>query len=159
MSERKIFLTDEKTTVFTCPKCEYSTTRDVSKYKELEKAVKVKCKCRCGHVYSVLLERREYFRKKVDLPGVCIFGPDKRKTPMTVKDMSRIGLKLEVEDPSGLKAGDKVLAEFNLDDKKKSLIRKMLVIRTISGNSLGAKFCSIEPGSTYDTAIRFYMFS
>lgn len=159
MSERKIFLTDENTTVFTCPKCEYSTTKDVSKYKELDKAVKVKCTCRCGHVYSVLLERREYFRKKVDLPGICIFGADKRKRPMTVRDMSRTGLKLEVEDTSGMKVGDKILAEFNLDDKKKSLIRKMLVIRTISGQFLGTKFCSIEPGSPFDSAIRFYMFS
>jgi c-di-GMP-binding flagellar brake protein YcgR len=124
----------------------------------MDRAVRVKISCPCGHVYSVLLERRKYFRKQTNLAGDCYFGTKKNRTPITVKDISRVGLKFELERNEKLNIGDVVSVEFRLDDRHSSKIKKDVRVRKISGQIIGGEFVNLDPTSSADKALGFYLF-
>lgn len=157
---QKAFITRDNKVTFSCPQCKGMRTVDVTKYKALEKAVKIKVRCPCGHDYPVMIERRKQFRKAVSLPGTFtrIFN-DRRagNGTMVVKDVSRNGLQIRVNDSSYMKAGDILEVEFKLDDNKRSPIRKEVVIRKIVGYDLGTEFTSVDAGNASDKAIGFYL--
>lgn len=148
---------------FVCPECKKAVTKDLSSHKDIDKVVKVNCKCPCGHQYLVLLEKRGFYRKVADLPGIFIYGPEQLSAAMTVKDLSRTGIKFDIEAAPPLKKGDTIFVEFQLDNPQKTLFQKEVVVRTITGGSqIGAKFCSVDIDHTSDPATRalnFYLFN
>lgn len=157
---QKAFISASNQTTFTCPQCKATRTVDVTKHKTLEKAVKIKIHCPCGHDYPVLLERRKQFRKAVSLPGTYTRIYNQRragKGTMVVKDVSRNGLSMRVSDATYMKTGDVLEVNFKLDDTKASPIEKEVVIRKIAGYDLGTEFISIDPGNASDKAIGFYL--
>ena len=157
---QKAFISSSNQTTFTCPQCKATRTVDVTKHKALEKAVKIKIHCPCGHDYPVLLERRKQFRKTVSLPGTYTRIYNQRragKGTMVVKDVSRNGLSIRVNDVTYMKIGDVLEVKFKLDDTKASPIEKDVVIRKIVGYDLGTEFTSIDPGNASDKAIGFYL--
>jgi len=156
--EKKVFINDEGIAVVTCPKCNTSKNMDARKYRKLDKAVRAKCKCKCGNAFHVLLERRKYFRKAVNLPGKY-FVKDKKSTgTMKVEDLSRTGLNFKVTMPPQFSVDDKVIVEFNLNDKKGTVISKEATIRLISGMKIGAEFNTVSSSDIEsDKAIGFYM--
>lgn len=157
---QKAFITRDNKVTFSCPQCKGIRTVDVTKYKALEKAVKIKVHCPCGQDYPVMLERRKQFRKAVSLPGTFtrIFN-DRRagSGTMVVKDVSRNGLQIRVNDSSYMNVGDILEVEFKLDDNKRSPIRKEVVIRKVVGYDLGTEFTSVDAGNASDKAIGFYL--
>ena len=161
--EEKLFVTEDNKATFICPRCEKKRTIDVSEYKDSKKAVRIKRQCSCGHEQVVLLERRYYYRKEVSLPGVYSIENEDVKKAMTVKDLSRSGMKIEVDDTSVFKQGDRLVVEFCLDDSHETLIRKTVVIKKITPNTIGAQFAKGSTGSSiekiYDTVIGFYTFT
>jgi hypothetical protein len=138
MIEKKIYINEDNMATFICPKCEYLKIMDISKFKELNTAVRIKCKCKCGHAYSVLLERRRYFRKKTNLPGVFVLN--EAEYPITIKDISRTGMKIMSSIKNGFSIGDRISVEFNLDDRDRSFIKRDVIIKKIDGSYIGAEF-------------------
>ena len=159
---QKVYVTPNYTAVFECPQCKNSRSVDVSKFKKIEKEVKIKVNCPCGHSYPVILERRRHYRKPVNLAGTYLFlvpgGPAKKKM-LTVKDLSRSGLKIKVSEKPDFDVGDKVLVEFHLDDNRRSLIKKEAIVRTISDLHIGLEFSSMNSSDPGDKALGFYLFS
>ena len=159
MTER-VFITDNNMATFTCRQCEKTKSIDVSQYKHLNKAIRVKLKCPCGYSYTVILERRGSYRKKADITGLyfkIVSGKEESRGNMTVKNISRYGLKLNFREKPNLEIGDKLLVEFKLDNNLKSLIRKEVIIRNINDKCIGAEFCSVNESNEYDKAIGFYL--
>lgn len=157
---QKAYITRDNRVTFSCPQCKGTRTVDVTKYKTLEKAVKIKVHCPCGHDYPVMLERRRQFRKSVSLPGTYTRIYNHRRAgsgSMVVKDVSRNGLQIRVNDASYMNVGDILEVDFKLDDKKRSPIRKEVVVRKIVGYDLGTEFISIDAGNASDKAIGFYL--
>ncbi|MFZ7128265.1 MAG: PilZ domain-containing protein [Desulfobacterales bacterium] len=158
---QKVFITSDNTATFTCPGCKAIRTVDVTQYKELTRAVKVKVKCPCGVDYPVALERRRQFRKPVAFPGTwCLLDNGRRtiKGQMVVSDLSRTGLKIRLEEIYDLNVGDTLLVEFHLDDPKRSLIRKEVAVRKVDGHVVGTEFMSMDPSDANVKAIGFYLF-
>jgi transcription elongation factor Elf1 len=143
----RIFMTQKDTAAFTCPKCGKVRIMDVSQFKHVNKSViKVKCKCPCGHKYSVLLERRKEIRKEVAFIGSFSSlerGRDGRGR-VTVKDLSRSGLRFKMHLPYQFKIGENIMLEFTLNDRDQSLITRKVIIRSQHGDSVGASFASTE---------------
>ncbi len=108
-------------------------------------------------------------------------GKEGQKGQMTVLDVSRSGLRLEIShvqlkmkehDVSGItdeqatlehkiqkpvdeiNVGDKLLVEFRLDDTKKTLIKKEVIIRWMKTPYIGVEFSS---QSLNDGSLGFYM--
>ena len=157
-----VFVTESNMAVFECPQCNKGKSVDVSRYKDIRQAVRIKVKCPCGHTYRVVLERRKHFRKDVNFPGSYTHVlPDYRedKGGITVKDLSRSGIKIKLNVEKEFKIGDILSVEFQLDDKQRSHIKKDAVIKKISGPYVGLEFNSIDSSNPSDKAIGFYMFS
>jgi hypothetical protein len=107
-----------------------------------------------------MLERRKQFRKEVSLPGTFTRIYHQRRAgsgTMVVKDVSRNGLSLRVNDASYIKVGDIIEVDFKLDDTKRSPILKEVIVRKIVGHDLGTEFISIDAGNASDKAIGFYL--
>ncbi len=161
MTVRKAFIKNDKAT-FVCPNCGEAKAADVSKFKDLKRAIRVKRRCACGYTSSFLLERRQFFRKDVNIPGTFRLGKGTVQHKMAVQDLSRSGVKMEVENGELLRVGDHLFLEFHLDNKQKTLIQKEVIVKSISGKELGTEFTSRDPNNpidkAYDLAIGFYTF-
>ena len=157
---QKAFVASNNKVTFSCPQCKKVRTVDITKYKALEKAVKIKVNCPCGHRYPVMIERRRQFRKAVSLPGTFTRIYNHRRAgngTMVVQDVSRNGLSLRVNDSAHMNVGDILEVQFKLDDAKRSPILKEVIIRKIVGYDLGTEFLSIDAGNASDKAIGFYL--
>ncbi|MDY6790710.1 MAG: PilZ domain-containing protein [Thermodesulfobacteriota bacterium] len=158
----KVFVAENHMAVFECPQCKIAKRVDVSKYKDIHQVVRIKVKCPCGHSYKVVLERRKYFRKDVNFPGTYTHVlPDYRedKGAMTVKNLSRAGVKIKLNAEKDFKIGDILTVEFRLNDQQRSFIKKKVVIKKISDLYLGVEFGSVDSSDPSDKAIGFYMFN
>ena len=156
----KVFIYKDHKAIIICPKCEKYRTVDVSEHVHIHTAVKLKHPCECGYVYNVLLERRNRYRKIVDVPGTYTqftSGRQLSKGTMTVKEITRAGLGFKIDENGigKINIDDTLFVEFHLDDESKSLIRKEANIRYIRGPYMGAEFSSID---LYDRALGLYMF-
>lgn len=153
MRGKKVFVKDNNQFSLVCPKCMKIESVDTSMYKESDDSVRMDYRCPCGYVYHLLLEKRKYYRKETHLPGTYFLGEASEK-PMIVKDMSLTGLKFKVDHQPDVVVGDRLFVKFFLDDAQKTLIRKEVIIKIISGRSVGAEFC---PENASDKAIEFYL--
>lgn len=140
----KVFIGDNNRATFRCPRCDKSKTTDVSRYKDIQKAVRVKCSCPCGHSYTVLLERRKHIRKNLNLVGTYVYENGQEQGRMTVLDLSRSGMKIKLNFKPNMQIGDKLLLTFNLDDAQHSQVQKEVVVRSIHDTVLGVEFTSQE---------------
>lgn len=156
MEEIRIFVSDNYAT-FVCPECDVARTADVSKVIKSKAHIKINCKCKCGHEFKAILERRKFFRKDIELPGSFYSVDNSSKTFTTVIDVSRSGCKLKINpDINTFDIGDNIFIEFKLDDLSNSLIRKQAIIRSNAGSHLGVEFSSIEE---YDKLGHYLMFT
>lgn len=158
---QKVFVTGDSMAVFECPECKKSKAVDVSRYKGIKQVIRIKVKCPCGYSFSVVLERRKSYRKKVNFPGSYTYflSDNKRERGMmTVKDLSLSGIKIKLNVKKDFKIGNNLSVEFRLDDQNRSFVKKDAVIRTIYDQNLGVEFTSIDSSNPSDAAIGFYMF-
>ncbi len=139
----KVYLNKDDTATFNCPECDRSRIADVSGYIGAAVAIKVNCKCKCGHEYTVSLERRRNFRRETNLPGRYITENNDREV-MTVTDVSYVGIGFKMNTPPKFSTGDKIMVEFKLDDPQRSLIKREINIISIRGLEIGAKFCAVD---------------
>ncbi|MBU4317531.1 MAG: PilZ domain-containing protein [Proteobacteria bacterium] len=141
----KIFTTTEKTAWITCPACGKQWEMDVSKYYgiSLEKEIRLKAKCQCGHQWGLVLEKRRYPRKKVTLMGSYVFKPRGRalyKGQLEIIDLSLKGLKMILDRDWGINPGDWLDVEFRLDNETRSLINRRVIVKSLSGKKISGAF-------------------
>jgi|SRR6056297_2602659 len=143
----RTYMTKDGKAAFTCPKCHKSKLMDVSQFKDVNKAsIKVKCKCPCGHQYTVLLERRKEIRKGVSFVGTYTAFEKGMETKgrITVVNLSRSGLRFKTHLPSQFEVGEELFLEFELDDRDQSLVKRKVIVRSQHGNSVGVSFATTE---------------
>lgn len=162
MAETKVFINNDNLTILVCPECGKLTEVDVSGYSGINEAVRISHLCECGYSHTLFLERRKFRRKKVELPGICIFGENKSKRQMRVRDLSRAGLKIELRSKADMKVGDKIFVVFRLDNEERTPVRKKVIIRNVTENftglSVGGEFHPREFGSDFDKILGLYTF-
>jgi hypothetical protein len=140
--DEKLFITSENTVVFRCPHCQRSKTVDVAALGDLARPLRFRLKCPCGQVTSSVIDKRRRFRKETSFPGTYVHyvdGQPRGKGSLTVKTFNR---------------GDVLKVAFKLDDAKRSLVEKKVVIRSISPPFFGTEFA---PTETLDKALGFYL--
>jgi hypothetical protein len=157
MSEKKVFISDNDTAVITCPECRKAKLTDVSQYIGMDRAARIKFTCKCGHTYGVLLERRKYYRKETNFPGIYIISGKDEGRPMKVKNISLVGLKFEVDTQPDFAIDDPMTVEFSLDDKQNSFIRKNVVVKKMFDRVIGAEFSDEASENETDDAIKSYI--
>ncbi len=154
---KKTYVTDDNKATFVCDVCEHARIADVSRYKNIGKALTVKCKCKCGHQFEVTLEKRGIIRKPVNLAGTYAhISPlgDKIEGHMTVRNLSRKGLQLELNTNHDFQMGDALDVDFRLDDVSRSPVLKTVVVRNVKGRKLGTEFSEAE---AFDKMLGVYL--
>lgn len=156
---QKVYVTSKQMATFSCPQCTRTKTVDVSKYATIDKVVKVNVKCPCGHAYKAILEKRRQYRKETNLPGTYIHfidGNAQNQGLMTIEDISTTGVKLKLNVKQNFAIGDQMKIEFHLDDTRRTLIKKTVIIKNQRDQFIGAEFAPFE---SVDKALGFYLFS
>ncbi len=154
---QRVFLSPQNTSKFICNGCNRNYEVDMSKYVMTPNTVKLRVKCKCGYEWDSILEKRGYYRKKVNLPGTYRYQMTGRKISwgqMYVLDISRTGLKIKIDGDHTLEDGDWIEVEFRLDNSVKTLINRMVNIKNVNGQYLGTSF---REAKHFDPVIGFYM--
>ena len=153
----RVYISKNNTATFVCPNCENTTTADVTRYAKMDKTVRVNIKCRCGHGFQAVLEKRRRYRKPTRLPGTYTHQrPDghEDKGIMQVVDISSSGLKLKLNVGRAFNVGDKIRVEFNLDDPQHTPIDKVVIVKNVSKDYVGVAFREREGD---DPSLGFYL--
>jgi hypothetical protein len=166
---KSIYVNSENKATIDCPGCGRSKTIDASKFMKRDGPVKIKYKYKCdycarktqgsdlsGHTSIVVLERRKFYRKKVQLAGIFVDHRDKKEV-IVITDLSRTGLKFKLKSPWPFQLEDKISVEFHLDNTQKTFIKKASMIKTIDDLMISVEFSSTHTYSESDKAIGFYM--
>jgi len=170
-----IYVDEDNRANIVCPGCGKSRLVDASKYMHMDGPVKIKYRFKCSycaqkqkklqssdhaeeitHTRIVTLERRKFYRKKVNLPGTFTDQRGK-KSEMVISDLSRTGLKFKLHYPWPLKPEERITVEFHLDNTSKILIIKDSQVRKIDDLLISVEFLSINSYSEADKAIGFYL--
>lgn len=146
----------DKETHITCPKCTKTTRVTFQENSNLLDKLIVSYKCKCGHRGRIKLEKRVFLRKRVDLTGE-IKKDGKLFGFVSIKDLSKSGLKFVANPRAKLQVGDNVEIEFRLDDKGISLIRQKGIIRNSNGLEYGFEFIK-NYNNESDRRLGFYFF-
>ena len=143
--EINVVLNDQKEGIFLCPACENSVVRDLSKVAHAKSAIRVKCNCKCGNIFRVLVERRKNIRKSVNLVGMCHFidGSGKNKKRLIkIHDISFSGLQFSLNDIPKFRFGDQIIVDFRLDDRERNEVKEKGIVIRITSKIVGLQFAS-----------------
>ena len=142
-----VFLNDQNEATFHCASCGNSLTRNLSKIVHLQSAIRIKCKCKCGNVFRVLVERRRDYRKIVNLLGMCSYldpsGTTQRRL-IKITDISVTGILFSINSLPEFKVGQNLNIEFKLDNIFNTEINDTATVKRIHSNKVGLKFAGIE---------------
>jgi hypothetical protein len=139
----KTFITDGNKAVFVCAACNRQHIVDVSKFLAGPRQHRLKITCKCGHSWTSVLEKRRHFRKGVNFPGKYTYrkaGKPVLEGQMSVVNLSRRGLKIELPESEKLSVGDWIEVEFRLDNPPRTVIQRMVIIKNIHGPYVGLAF-------------------
>jgi hypothetical protein len=129
----------------TCPNCRNTSVVDTAKYKHAKSPTKAKCGCGCiFEIPALNVESRKFFRKKTNLTGSYSKTQIDGKGIMRVKDLSFSGLGFEIEKENDIKVDDVLGVRFILTNKKKTEIRRTVVVKNVRGRFIGAEFCDSQ---------------
>jgi PAS domain S-box-containing protein len=145
--------------LMTCPQCGFQDTVSGRLFEIMGSAVRVQCPCR--HRFRIIRELRTNFRKRVRLEGY--FAQERHNGnklasgdvwgPMVVLNLSRTGLQFKCGNAGLLRAGDFLQVRFNLDNANQTLIKKTVVVRSVSADMVG---CQFDGTDRYDAVLGFY---
>ncbi len=138
-----VALNRQREGIFVCPACKNSVSKDLSKVANASRAIRINCKCRCGHVYQVLVDRRSNIRESVNFVGLfhCDTDTEKAKKGLIkIIDISLSGLQFSLNTAPDFTIGDRITVEFTLDDLNRSKVREEGIVRWTHANKVGVQF-------------------
>ena len=149
-----IHIRDNNAATLVCPACGLVRQIAVPKFRNDRHTLAIRC--RCGHVYSVLLDFRRHFRKPTSLAGTYVSrdpaGPG--GGVIRILNISRSGVGFTISGRHRIEPGQELQIEFQLSDRNKSVLKKPAVVRTVQDNTVGCEFlCTGE----LDKALGFFL--
>ncbi|NOX32113.1 MAG: hypothetical protein GXP56_00025 [Deltaproteobacteria bacterium] len=141
--EQKILIDSLDTARLACPECNREKSMQLSGYNIKRQNTKVKCRCRCGHTYMVILEKKIEPAQDTQLLGTFrSSGSIKCSGKMIIKKLNSKGLMLKTNIEQSILPGLRLFLEFVLDDAKQSIVQKEVVVKAKKGKYLSAEFTS-----------------
>jgi hypothetical protein len=151
-SVKTVYAHDHKA-VIVCEHCGNTKEINTSPYEKLKKPLRIKCGC--GFRFLIALETRKYYRKPTRLDGEYVkVDAESVADRIIVRNLSRTGVGFETVGSHALQLGDLLWLRFTLDDRKRTKIRKKVVVKNIQDRFVGAEFCNLGP---YESGIGFYL--
>ncbi|MFH2093814.1 MAG: hypothetical protein ABIJ31_15750 [Pseudomonadota bacterium] len=141
--KQTIYIDCLDTAHFSCPKCHKEKIMQLSEYNIRRQRTQVNCKCRCGHTYTVILEKTIESIHQTQLLGTFISkGSIRCSGKMIIKKLNSKGIMLQTNIEQNILPGLKLFLEFVLDDAKQSIVKKEVVVKAKKGKYLSAEFLS-----------------
>ena len=136
----KVHVRDNNTATLICPVC--GAIKHLSTENLLHGRHTVSVRCRCQHVFSVLFNFRRHFRKQTSLPGTySITNPAGGGGGIVhINNISRGGLGFTVSGMHRIELGQELMLEFQLNDRKKTQLKKQAIVRSVQQNTVGCQF-------------------
>ncbi|MCF6246160.1 MAG: hypothetical protein L3J69_02240 [Desulfobacula sp.] len=145
MMKQKIYIDSLDTAQFACPTCNKEKIMQLSEYNLKCATTRVRCKCRCGHTYMIILEKKVEPIQNTQLLGTFISkGQIKCSGKIIIKKLNSKGIMLRTNIEQNILPGLKLLLEFVLDDAKQSIVKKEVVVKAKKGKYLSAEFITKE---------------
>jgi len=152
-SPHKSFVKSDDKAIIVCPECDTAKAISVAQFRHRLHVVKVKCNC--GHVFEVHLEFRRHFRKPTELEGTYDLKPPATGGGIIkIINLSLSGACFEVRGTHGMEVGQLGSLVFTLDNRKKSVLFKKVIIKTVNGNQIGCEFLADR---AYEKELGFYL--
>ena len=149
-----VHIRDNNAATLVCPACGLVRQIAVAKFRNDRHTLAIRC--RCGHVYSVLLDFRRHFRKPTSLAGTYVSrdpaGPG--GGVIRILNISRSGVGFTVSGRHRILPGQELQIEFQLTDRNRTVIKKQAVVRTVQENTVGCEFVC---GGVLDKALGFFL--
>ena len=149
---KKVYVSEDNTAVIICESC--GRQKRLVRIGDEYSGRPVRVHCTCGSVFFILLERRRYFRKNVDLPGLYLKPPQSGEKEMFVRDISLGGLRFETVEDNDLREGDIIRVRFRLDDPHRTKIDRSVVVRYVRYRMVGVEYFKDDPN---DRALGAYL--
>ncbi|MCG8641587.1 MAG: hypothetical protein MI862_17790 [Desulfobacterales bacterium] len=143
--KQKIVITSLDTARFTCPECKKQKVMQLSPYHIKKQETEVRCKCICGHVSGVILERSDESIQQTQLLGTFM-SKDRIQCSgkMVIKKLNSRGIMFKTNIEQNIIPGLQLFLEFVLDDAKQSIVQKDVRVKAKKGKYLSAEFVSNE---------------
>ncbi len=138
--------------VITCPRCDFQKAIDTDKCVNRSEAIWLKIKCRCGEIFKVLLERRQYSRSVFQSKGHVIIEDLSEilsGLSVLIQDISVSGVRVEADYPELFQVGQKVLIKIYCSNPAGSFISKDGTVNNVNRNSIGINFTLNSPEWSY----------
>ena len=148
----KVFVDKNNQGTIICHSCGYAKQFDATKFRNLNKTLK--CRCKCGKSFSCILEFRQYFRKKTKLRGHFTFLGNRFQHEIFVNNISRKGINFSILSVCDINVGNMLEVTFTLDDTSKSVIRKQAEVKFVQDRLVG---CCLTDPQQYDKKFGFYL--
>lgn len=154
METVKAFVRADDTVTIVCPACKLPKNVSVGSFKDKTHYLKVRCPC--DKVFRVHLDFRQFYRKPTDLPGMykTIKPAGHGGGVIHIKNISQGGLGFTVSGVNTIEKGHRLEVSFQLDDKKKTSLKKQVVVQSVTDNFIGCRFSSDQ---AYEKEIGFYL--
>lgn len=150
MEKVKVYLDEALNAFVVCGSC--GTSRGMSfAGREVPHASLVKCKC--GNTFVVTFDKRQYYRKPLDISGECIVEANSTEgIPIRMVDISVVGVQFQKLGGPAFHLDQKLKVAFRLTEK---LVNLDVCVRSIRGDNIGAQIVSIDTNSK--KIIGFYL--
>lgn len=136
---------DAQTTVFRCDRCG-KAGKITPPGKPWESAL-LRIRCRCGHSFDLLVERRVLLRRQTRLRGTYRrAAPATEEGTLTILDLSVGGLGFVSDLPHTLQVGDELWIDF-LRKPGERRDQRHAVVRRVSGQRVGVEFIDAAPAA------------
>ncbi|MGD9948296.1 MAG: PilZ domain-containing protein [Desulfobulbus sp.] len=154
MADVKVYVRENNTATMVCPSCQAVKHFDAERYRHQRHTFSVRC--RCQHVFSVLLDFRRNYRKQTSLHGTYeIISKDGVGGGIIhINNISRGGLGFSVSGIHRIEKDQLLQVEFQLNDKNKTVLKKQAVVRAVHQNSVG---CEFKCNADLDKALGFFL--
>jgi hypothetical protein len=150
----KTYVSPDNTAELTCPHCGRQKTLLVNSFKGYKHKLKVKCGCQ--NVFTVILEYRDNIRRNTYLKGTYVnHSQGGRSGDFTTRDISVTGFAFSCLDIKSFKEGDKISVEFTLDNTHQTEIRKKAIVKNVRQRAIGCEFEKTEEAS--DNLLEHYV--
>ena len=134
----KIYVDDAKIARVICHKCGLNKNIDVTKFKDTNKRLRVKC--RCGGIFQLTLEFRKHYRKEVQLVGEYFFQKKVERGNILIENISGTGIRFSTVNPNNFCKDDTVELKFTLDNPMRTEIQGLVKIIWVNDRNIGAQY-------------------
>lgn len=154
MTDIKVHVRENNTATLMCPAC--GAIKHIAAEKFRYACHTINVRCRCQQLFSILLDFRRHYRKQTSLPGTyeIISEGGIGGGIIHINNISRGGVGFTVSGLHRIEKDQELLVEFQLNDKKKTTLKKRVLVKSVRQNAIG---CQFKDNPEMERALGFFL--